>query len=263
VAEHFVVPGAQRSGTTWLYRVLDQHPEIGMARPMAPEPKFFLDAAAVDRGLAAYRAALFAGRPAGRVLGEKSTSYLETPEVPSRIRALLPEARIIVVLRDPIERAVSNYRYSRANGIETGSIETAFYDEARRVAALDWSGISVCPVAYLTRGRYVEQLARWDDVFPRSHVRIVLFERLVQDPAAVADVFRFLGVDADFRPVLPPRPVNAAPGGGVALDEGLRRYLVEYFAEPNRRLSERYGLELSCWPSAGASGRSSPVRAPR
>src|SRR5688572_11238783 len=100
-----------------------------MAKPWRPEPKHFLDAAAVGRGREAYRARFGDAAASVRIFGEKSTSYLERADVPARIATMLPDARILIVLRDPTERAISNYRFSRANGLETASIDEAFYDE--------------------------------------------------------------------------------------------------------------------------------------
>jgi hypothetical protein len=261
VSEHFIIPGAQRAGTTFLYGMLAQHPEIEMARPLRPEPKFFLDARCVERGLPAYRGLFWSRAGTARMLGEKSTSYLETAEVPGRIRALLPDARILIVLRDPVDRAISNYQFSRENGLEAGSIDEAFYHEEQRSATLDWPGVSVCPVAYLRRGRYAEQIPLWEEHFPRARIHLVLFEGLVRDPAVITSIFRFLGVDPGFRPCVPSRSVNSATGAPVAVSGRLRRYLMEYFAEPNRRLADRYGLDLSCWSSARAAGAGGHGRA--
>src|SRR5688572_26028790 len=98
--EHFLLAGAQRSGTTFLYHLLDQHPEIEMARPLRPEPKFFLR---TDAGIEDYTK-LFPGKPGAHVLGEKSTSYIEHPDAARLARSLLSEPRVIFLLRDPVER---------------------------------------------------------------------------------------------------------------------------------------------------------------
>src|SRR5208283_527610 len=85
----FIIAGAPRSGTTWLYVLARRHPQLAMAEPMVPEPKFFLVDELWRRGLAYYSANWFDPLPAGRVLGEKSTNYLESAEAAERIyRAL-------------------------------------------------------------------------------------------------------------------------------------------------------------------------------
>src|SRR5712691_8572726 len=108
--DHFVIVGAQRCGTTYLYRLLDEHPEIEMAKPLRPEPKFFLDDDRFPLGLSYYESQFFS-EAGPRVRGEKSTSYIESDVAAQRIKATLPGAPMVAVLRDPVERAISNYRF--------------------------------------------------------------------------------------------------------------------------------------------------------
>ena len=112
VTDYFLVVGAQRCGTTYLRTLLDEHPSIVMATPSQPEPKVFLDDDVVRRGLEWYDATWFAGAPAGALRGEKSTSYLEVPALRSTGCAPCSGTRwILVQLRDPVARAVSNWRF--------------------------------------------------------------------------------------------------------------------------------------------------------
>src|SRR5262245_37213050 len=115
--DHFVIIGAQRCGTTYLTRLLDEHPDVEMAKPFRPEPKFFLDDGAFGRGLDHYDARFFTDDRA-RVRGEKSTSYIESELAIERIASLLPDAQVVVVVRDPVSRAVSNHRFSTEHGVE-------------------------------------------------------------------------------------------------------------------------------------------------
>src|SRR5206468_3542937 len=116
--DQFVIIGAQRCGTTYLTQLLDEHPEIEMAKPLRPEPKFFLDYEQFARGAEYYDARYFSDA-AARVRGEKSTSYIEHDVAVRRIVALFPEATIVAVVRDPVARAVSNHRFSTAEGAES------------------------------------------------------------------------------------------------------------------------------------------------
>src|SRR6185369_6874288 len=131
----FIIGGAPRSGTTWLYDLLARNPDVYMARPARPEPKFFLVDELYEKGLGHY-AHWFEGARPGQLAGEKSTNYLESPLAASRIRAALPGVRLIFILRDPVERAYSNYLWSRMNGLETESFEAALALEASREASL-------------------------------------------------------------------------------------------------------------------------------
>ena len=114
---HFVVPGFQRCGTTTLTLLADEHPAIRMARPFRPEPKFFLSPRSAE-DYPAYLERFFAARGEETVLGEKSTSYSDELSVPARLECLLPGFRAVFLLRDPIARALSNYSFSRDNGLE-------------------------------------------------------------------------------------------------------------------------------------------------
>src|SRR5438270_315540 len=96
----FIIAGAPRSATTWLYVLADKHPEIAMAKPMRPEPKFFLVDSLYQRGLDHYGANWFDGLQKNRILGEKSAKYLESPLVAQRIYQTLPQVKLIDALRD-------------------------------------------------------------------------------------------------------------------------------------------------------------------
>ncbi|HXD73859.1 MAG TPA: sulfotransferase, partial [Vicinamibacterales bacterium] len=91
----FIIGGAPRSGTTWLYRLLDRHPDVRMAKPLSPEPKFFLRDDEYAKGLRYYSDRWFADVDASKVAGEKSTDYLENATAASRIARDLPRVRLI------------------------------------------------------------------------------------------------------------------------------------------------------------------------
>ena len=128
----FIIAGAPRSGTTWLYLLAQHHPQIAMAQPMMPEPKFFLVDELWQRGVDYYSTTWFDALPADRVLGEKSANYLESPEVAERMCRVLPRLRLIFLVRNPVDRAYSNYLWSRQNGLETEPFERALEFEEQR-----------------------------------------------------------------------------------------------------------------------------------
>jgi hypothetical protein len=241
---HFFIAGAQRCATTYLYRMLDQHPDICMATPMRPEPKYFLRQAC-DDDMDSYRKAYFA-RPDAACLGEKSTSYIERPDAADRIARALPDATIVFVLRDPVDRALSNYRFSVMNGLEPLSLPDALDAEESRLNAPLAVATSVSPYAYVARGRYFQQLAAWSQRFDASRLRIVTTERLVEPSGkAVADVFAALCVRRD----VPLQGLGAAVNDSATMDvpDAIRRRLRHAFAESNRKLSEFYGVDLGAW----------------
>lgn len=207
----FLLIGTAKAGTTSLYDYLGQHPSVFMSP--VKEPYFFafrdnpprfagpgdetLNSRAVA-SLADYHA-LFAEAPADAVKGEASTNYLYHPSAPRNIADLLPRAKLVAILREPIARAYSSWLDLRRDGREP---ETSFVRaldlEPARISA-NWQHMW----HYMAMGRYAEQLRRYYEHFPENQLKIILYDDLVADPQrVVADVFRFIGVDASFRPNL-------------------------------------------------------------
>ncbi|MPZ72162.1 MAG: hypothetical protein GEU74_02855 [Nitriliruptorales bacterium] len=245
MSRHLLVIGAQRCGTTYLYRVLDEHPEIAMARPMRPEPKFFLDRNQWTRGIEWYVQTYFGGRDSA-VLGEKATSYLEFPEAAQRAGAMLPSAHIIVVLRDPVSRAVSNWKLSTASGLEDRPLQVALTENLQGPSRWEATKTSVSPFAYLERGRYVDYLPPWLDRFG-DRVQIYFTDELF-DAAGPSMIYNAVGVDALYRPDVLGRRVNAAEHPAGTLDTALLEELRAYFSDSDRRLTEVLGRPLP-WAS--------------
>lgn len=203
VLPNFFIVGAAKAGTTSLVAYMQQHPEIYFSP--VKEPKYFslddnrfphrgpgadLADARVIRDSKAYLG-LFAGADTYRARGEASVDYLYFPGVPEKIFRAVPEARIIIVLRDPVERAYSAYMHYVRDGWETLSFEDALVQEEVRRRD-NWEFFW----HYRAVGLYADQVERYLRVFPRDQVHVVLFEDLVGDtPGAVKGLFSFLGVD--------------------------------------------------------------------
>lgn len=200
----FLVIGAPKAGTTALHMALDRHPSLFLSP--VKEPKFFLtDGPPPARGggpgdAQTYREhvwrreeyeALFDGAPPGSLRGESTPFYLYGGLAHRRIRRLIPGARLIVVLRDPVERAHSNWAHLRSAGLEPiGDFLSACAAEDRRVAA-GWAEFW----HYLRLSRYGEQLDHLFTVFPREQVLVLRYRLLVNEPARALDsICRFLGV---------------------------------------------------------------------
>jgi hypothetical protein len=246
MTDHFFIVGAQRSGTTYLYHVLNEHPEIEMAAPLRPEPKTFLSETPIRRD--EYETAHFSGKAGARLRGEKGTSYIESEAAAQRIATVFPGAVIIVALRNPIERAVSNYWFSVNNGIETEPMEVAFLNEAARRDQYDKTRFSVSPFAYLRRGCYLDYISLYERFFPREQIEILFFEDFAANLAAVQRLYARLGVAPEFVPPSANRPVNAShKQPGQTLTPELRQFLSDYFAGPNARLAEHLAVDLTQW----------------
>lgn len=186
----FVVIGAAKCGTTSLALYLEAHPEVYVAS--RKEVRFF------DRhweeGLDWYRGH-FAGAGDARAVGEASPSYLVDPQVPARVAQTLPDAKLLVLLRDPVARTLSAYHFAVGIGREQRDLETALADE---LAGRETG--SFVP-KYLEGGRYVEQLERWAEHVPRERLHVEMFEDLRDRPDEVfSSICSYLGVDPTVRP---------------------------------------------------------------
>jgi hypothetical protein len=240
---HLLVIGAQRSGTTYLHSLLDAHPEIAMARPARPEPKVFLTDEVVDRGLNWYHEAYFAHAASGQLLGEKSTSYIEDPAAATRAARVLGTAEIVVMLRDPVDRAVSNWRFSTDNGFETRPLEAALRENLEGDRQWDGTATSVSPFAYLERGRYAGYLEPWTAAFP-STTHVIFLPELVEVPESLSRLYRSLGVDPGFRPANRDAQVNKSHEQAPELPTELVSRLRAYYRDSDAELSRVLGREL-------------------
>ena len=266
--DRFFVVGAQRSGTTYLHRVLDEHPGIVMAQPVWPEPKFFSDGEQFARGIGWYDATYFHGADATLVWGDKSVGYLESENAATRIAATVPSARIVAVLRNPVDRAVSNFRFSVGHGLETLPIEEALTadEEARVERDGDWfvvagRRIGASPFAYRRRGHYVVDLRRYARLFGRERMHVLVFENAVGSPLALRALYSFLGVEPEFAAPSAATIVNRADADAddAALPDALRRRLEDEFALDNAALAAEFALDLSAWdPAPSGSTLSAP-----
>ena len=207
---NFLIIGAARSGTSSLYEYMKQHPDIYFSSNK--EPMFFSfyqqkvdfkgpgDNLELNRKSVvdpdAYRA-LFQGARGEKAIGEASANYLYSKAAADNIKKFIPDVKIIVVLRNPVERAYSSYLYTMRDGREPeSSFEAALADEENRINN-HWEHIW----HYRRMGFYHEQLSHYYANFPAENILVLLQEDLKKDTAAVLKkVFAFLGVDPEFTP---------------------------------------------------------------
>ena len=243
----FIIAGAPRSGTSWLYELLGRHPGVYMAKPRAPEPKFFLVDELYAQGLARY-AQWFATAGPSQKAGEKSSNYLEQPVVAQRIARDLPDVKLVFVLREPVARAYSNYRWSRMNGREHADFATAVAREAERERDIEPALRYARPHAYVSRGFYADLLQPYFDRFPREHILVLRFEDVVSQPQRVAvRLHGFIDVPARPQDAAGLGVINESTEGGEGIPDDVRSQLRECYAEPNRRLRELLGDDFAGW----------------
>lgn len=217
----FFIAGVPKAGTTALHVALARHPSLYLSA--VKEPKFFLtDGPPPTQGggpgdAKTYREhiwqrdayeALFDGAPAGALRGESTPFYLYSRAAHQRIRALIPAAKLIVVLRDPVERAHSNWTHLWSAGLDPVSdFPEACAEEDNRIAA-GWADFW----RYTALGRYGEQLRDLYAVFPREQVLVLRYRALIDSPAQALDqICAFLGVEQGLLTEMPRENVTAHP----------------------------------------------------
>jgi hypothetical protein len=187
---HFLGIGAMKAGTSTLHTLLAEHPEIAMAAHRKEVMFFDLH---WDRGIAWYEEHF--AHAAGRVPGEVTPGYLFHPEAAARIHAVVPQARLIAVLRDPVERAYSQYKFFVKENHYADPVEHFLREHPNAVA----------------RGLYHAQLERYRALFPDEQLLVLLFEEFNADPVGqVQRVYRHIGVQADFVPPSAGHRLNAS-----------------------------------------------------
>lgn len=269
---HFIIIGAVKGATTWSARALARNPAVFIP---GPEPHYF--STEFSKGPDWYLN-LFAEAPAGAVIGEKSADYLAHPEAAARMAAFVPDARLIVQLRNPVERAYSDYcmLYRRGTVRERPA---AYFAPGRADSASE---------RFLTGGLYADHLQKVLDRFPREQILVLLvdeitsaptpsFNRILDHiglPAAAAEVSTErendsaapllpLGMRSALKPLknavkpLRGNPVFEAVRGVFArevsyppLDDEARKYLQQFYRADIGALETLIGRDLSHWRTA-------------
>lgn len=202
---NFFILGAGKCGTTSLYAHLKQHPQIFMSP--VKEPSFFCESfQVVNNAIDYFR--LFDGVGDETVIGEASHVYFSNPATARVLKTLFPEARFVVILRNPADRAYSLYHHMRRYGFEhVGSFEKAIEAEEERFASESFK--KKCPqypynYYYFRSGHYGEQVQRYFDLFEPSRFRFLTLDQLRTDPdGSIKGIFDHLeldpNVDIDYR----------------------------------------------------------------
>jgi hypothetical protein len=203
----FIGIGAQRSGTSWMYACLYEHPEICMPQK---ETNFFSRDRNWTRGFDWYEE-IFADCEPSAIAGEFSTSYLTTAEAPARITDRYPDVRLIVSLRHPVDRAYSSY----LNDIVAGVVP----------AGTGFTEALHAHPEYVEAWRYARHLRRYLQLFDRDHLFVSFFDDARREPlAAMRRIYEFLGVDPMFRPTMLERRVGL---GRVPRFQWMERALID------------------------------------
>jgi hypothetical protein len=230
----FVGIGAQKSGTTWWYDLIAAHPEVACRADLHKERHFFgrfATRAFAPADTEAYRS--WFPRPESRLTGEWTPDYLHQPWVPALLATAAPDARLLLLVRDPVERFRSGLAHHQRH---SGRLSADVYADA------------------VVRGLYGGWLQHWLQHVSRDRILVLQYERCAKDPAGQLErTYDFLGLT----PFSPPglRTRVSASGELLALDSDARRRLEDVYASDVRLLSTLVpDLDLDLWPSAGRPG---------
>ena len=256
----FLIIGAQKGGTTSLYNYLQTHPCIRSAE--RKEVHFFDRRSNLHKGLMWYRGHFptRVERSVARHLGQRSfwtgeatPEYLFLPHIPQQVVKVLPQTKLIVLLRNPVDRAYSQYQHAVVQGHETRSFAEAINaqqaslveEQAKILCDEEYEPYTYMQHCYLLRSIYIDQLQRWMDLFPREQFLILKSEAFYADPAfTLKQVLDFLDVPTseiqlrkgDYKPYYS----NRYP----EMDKALRKHLISFFEPYNRRLYDFLGIDF-------------------
>jgi hypothetical protein len=256
----FLIVGAQKCGTTSLYRYLIQHPNIPPITPIGhcrKEVRFFTDYFHYGTGWYKahfpslfYKVYIEASSGHRLTIGESTPSYMFNPLAPGRIAQLLPRVKLIVLLRNPIDRAYSHYQHVFRIGKDTLTFEEALKREPERlqgerekiVADGNYTSFEYGYHSYLTRGVYADQIEQLFHFFSKENILILNTEAFFSDPRKIyKKTLHFL--ELPFIELAQYKEYNT--GDYQGMHPKTRKRLSEYFSFHNQRLFKLIGEEYA------------------
>lgn len=238
----FLIIGTQKGGTTTLYDLITQHPEINAAKKK--EVHYFdLN---FHRSLRWYHSFF----SYGKITGEASPYYLFHPLVPERIKSIFPEIKLIVILRNPIDRAFSHYNMILNRGKETLTFEDAISAENDRLqreikkikTQKNYRSYDHQYFSYLSRGEYYRQISHWYKYFPENQFMFIQSEQFFLHTQKTLDnVFSFLGIDS----FIPEVSISRKGNYNDDLSNETRAILQTYFKKHNNDLYDLLGVNYN------------------
>lgn len=240
----FIIIGAQKGGTTSLFHYLTQHPQLNL--PNVKEVHFFTKN--YHRGLNFYKT-YFPYKQKGKLSGEATPYYLFHPKVPYRLYKCFPNVKLIIMLRNPVNRAFSHYNMEKKLSNEKRAFEVAIQDELNQLENLNKKILSSnhyttehAHHSYLSRGLYQEQIERWLNYFDKNQMLFIKSEDFFENPQKeLKRVFDFFKIDNiqinDLEPKL--------KGNYNNLTKSFYDQLAEFFKKNNSKLTTIIGNKFN------------------
>jgi hypothetical protein len=250
--KHFFIIGAQRSGTTSLVKILDEHPQIIMAKPFRPEPKYFINTDYANLNYNQYLKLFFPKITNNKLLGEKTTAYIDNDVfVGTKIKKIISNFKCIIILRDPIIRALSHWKFSKKNALE--NLDFAKAIKLEKIRSKNWRSlvnkkILSNPFAYIERGKYYKYILKWEKLVKKKNLIILINENFFPDLNNVKLLYKKLGINKNFIPKKFTIKFNNIDNKKINLNKlNIIKVLKNEFKKSNALLAKRYNLNLSKW----------------
>ncbi len=221
----FIGIGAQKAATTWIFKCLQEHPEICVSEPK--ETFFFCDNQKFEQGLNLYNK-YFNDCPTESVKGEYSTEYLPNEKVPARIKKYFPEVKIIACLRNPVTRAISNYHHLKTKN------KSGDFPPFKKI-------LKQHP-EIIERGLYYKYLKNYFENFPKQNILIMIYEDIDNDPLKfIKTIYNFLGVEENFIP----KGISSKINTTAARMSNINKYINQLYLKHKDRFYGKISLKIA------------------
>ncbi len=209
-----------------------------MAKPFIPEPKYFLKESCTNKK--EYKSLYFQNLT-NKIMycAEKSTSYFESALAAKNIYNMFPDSRILIILRNPLERTWSNYKFSKLNKMESLDFSEAIKPESEK---RNFSNISVNPFSYVSRSKYENYLKIYRDIFPEENIKVIIFEEFISDTKS-SELFEWLGIED--KAIMTEYKVN--PSDSEKMPTKYRLKLKEEFSKTIGYVEDYIGRDIRQW----------------
>ena len=204
---NFIICGSSASGTSFLTAGMVNHPEIYLPKQMRPEPHYFYKSWEFEKPFEDYYLKKYFSDVKNEIaIGERSSSYMFGEKVAERMFKVLPDIKLIFMLRNPIERAFANYRYTVLEGLEPNNFIDALKNEKERVKKQEGIWAEIQPYNYTGRGLYYHQMKNFLKHYPKEQMLILKSDTFGKDlQNDFNKVFSFLNVSTEFEVKAPPK----------------------------------------------------------
>ena len=252
--KHIIIVGGQRCGTTYLLNLLKTSKQFLLTNKIFPEPKYFLqkNPSYIDYLKNHFK---ITKNENERILVEKSTTYYENYNALKNISLILEEYYLILILRDPIKRAISNYAMSFKNGFEVFDLNKAFSRELNNERRISIKQTSTDPQDYIGRSMYMQKIKNIIEIIPKDRLIVITSESIFKNPIMIFEVLQRKGLfdlkygidEKSFSKISIEKINNLSYDFNSLLNKDIHRELLDLFSQDKKFLIKNFNLDLTYW----------------